>query len=119
MFSQSLGGEQWLPREPRPRNTSVPSCRSSQVGGLCRETLLVSSRLGGGAATGHLMTEHREGERETASKHAIRLGVLCPEDPVQSLLDIRKTPQEGSAHGWPVRRQARSLPSAVTRRQSA
>ena len=33
---------------------SVPSCRSSQSSGLCPKTLLVSVRLGGGAATGAL-----------------------------------------------------------------
>ena len=35
--------------------------------GLCPKTLLVSARLGGGAATGHLVTHHQEDERERRS----------------------------------------------------
>src|SRR5262245_61468580 len=30
MFSPPLRGEQWFSQKPRPRNTCVPSCRSSQ-----------------------------------------------------------------------------------------
>jgi len=52
--------------------------------GLCRETLLVSSRLGGGAATMNLVTHHQADERESQSNHAIRLGALRPDGPVQS-----------------------------------
>jgi len=59
------------------------------------------------------MTHHQDGERERLSNHAMRLGVLRPEGPAQSVLYIRKTHAEGSAHWWPVRRQARALPSAA------
>jgi hypothetical protein len=112
-------GKQWHSQIPRPRNTSVPSSRSSQSSGLCRETLLVSSRLGGGAATGHLVTNHQGDERERQSNHCLRLGAFCPDVPAQSVLYIRKTHHEGSAHWWPVRQRALALPSGVTRSQSA
>lgn len=52
--------------------------------GLCRETLLVSLRLGGGAATGHLVTEHQESERERRSNQTVRLRVCSPDIPAQS-----------------------------------
>ena len=86
MFSYSVSGEQWPPQMPRPRNTSVPLSRSSQVGGLCRETLLVSGRLGEGAATRHSMTSHKEDERESASNHGLWLQALWPETSSQSRL---------------------------------
>ena len=112
-------GKQWRPQTPRPRNSSVPSSRSSQSSGLCQKTLLVSSRLGGGAATGHLVTSHQGDERERQSNHCLRLGAFCPDVPAQSVLYIRKTHHEGSAHWWPVRQRALALPSGVTRSQSA
>ncbi len=62
-----------------------------------------------------LVTDHQADEQERPSNHAVRLGAFRPEGPAQSVLYIRKTPQQGSALWWPVRRQARSLPSAVTR----
>ena len=86
MFSYSLRGEQWSPQRPRPRNTCVPSCRSSQSDGLCPETFPVSVRLGGGAATRRLMTSHQEDERERASNHGLWLRALCPATPLQSML---------------------------------
>jgi hypothetical protein len=81
-------GKQWPPQEPRPRNSSVPSSRSSQSSGLCLKTLLVSLRLGGGAATGDLVTDHQEGERERRSNQTVRLRVLGPDAPAQSALYI-------------------------------
>ena len=86
--------------------------------GLCRETLLVSVELGGGAATGALVTEHQEGERERRSNQRQGLRAYGPDAPAQSALYIRKEHQEGSALCRPVRRQAPSLPSRVTRSQS-
>jgi hypothetical protein len=41
--------------------------------GLCPKTLLVSVRLGGGAATGHVVTKHQAGERERQSNQTVRL----------------------------------------------
>ena len=68
-------GKPELPRRLRPRNSFVPSSRSSQGNELCPKTLLVSLRLGGGAATGDLVIRHQEGERERQSKQTVRL--LC------------------------------------------
>src|SRR5262245_58956420 len=93
MFSYSWIGEQRCPRTPRPRNSSVPSCRSSQNGGLCRKTRLVSSRLGGGATTGPLGSEHQGDERERGSN--------------------QKEHRAGSIRCRPVRRQAPSLPQGL------
>ena len=90
MFSYSLRGEQWHPQRPRPRNTSVPSSRSSQVGGLCPKTLLVSFRLGEGAVTRRLMTSHQGDERESASNHGLWLQALWPETSSQSMLYIKE-----------------------------
>ena len=73
--------KQWRPQAPRPRNSSVPSCRSSQSSGLSPKTLLVSLRLGGGAATVHLVTDHQAGERERRSNQTVRLRVLGPDVP--------------------------------------
>jgi hypothetical protein len=77
-------GQPWPPQAPRPRNSSVPACRSAQSSGLCPQPRLVSLRLGGGAAPGHWVTEHPEGERERRSKPTVRLRVLGPEVPPQS-----------------------------------
>jgi hypothetical protein len=55
---------------------------------LCRETLLVSLRLGGGAATGHVVTDHQEDERERRSNQTVRLRVCSPDIPAQSVLYI-------------------------------
>ena len=83
-------GKQWHPQAPRPRNSSVPSCRSSQSSGLCPKTLLVSVRLGGGAATGHLVTHHQEDEQERQSNQTLGSGSCSPDIPSQSMLYIRK-----------------------------
>jgi hypothetical protein len=115
----SLRGEQWHSQVPRPRNSSVPSSRFRQSSGLCPETLLVSAELGGGAATGHLVTTHQGSEREGRSTHSLRLRVCGPAAPSQSTRYIRKAQQEGSTLWRPGRRSAPSLPSAVTRSQSA
>jgi hypothetical protein len=58
--------------------------------GLYPKTLLVSSRLGGGAATGHLVTEHQESEQERRSKQTVRLRVCRPAAPLQSVLYIEE-----------------------------
>jgi hypothetical protein len=63
----------------------------------------VSLRLGGGAATGHWGTDHQEGERESWSNQTVRLRVLGPDAPVQSLLYRRKAHAEGSPLCGPVR----------------
>jgi hypothetical protein len=89
-------GKQWHSQTPRPRNSCVPSSRSSQYSGLCRETLLVSSRLGGGAATGHLMTHHQEDEQERRSNQNLRLRVCRPDIPSQSVLYISGRNIEGA-----------------------
>ena len=107
------------PQAPRPRNSSVPSSRSSQSSGLCPKTLLVSVRLGGGAATRRLVTDHQKSEQERRSNQTVRLRALGPDALSQSGLYIRKQHHAGFARCRPVRRQAPSLPSGVTRRQSA
>ena len=56
--------------------------------GVCPQTLLVSGRLGGGAATGDLVTESQEDERKRGSNHTVRLRGLCPDVPAQSVLYI-------------------------------
>src|SRR3989454_12641549 len=94
-------GKQWHPQAPRPRNSSVPSSRSSQSSGLCPKTLLVSVRLGGGAATRRLVTDHQESEQERRSNQTVRLRALGPEAPAQSGLYIRKERQEGFTQGRP------------------
>src|SRR5258706_10368473 len=96
-------GKQWRPQAARPRNSSVPSSRSFQSSGLCPKTLLVSARLGGGAATGHLVTHHQESEQERRSTQTVRLRVLGPDAPAQSVLSIRKEQEEGSPLWGPVR----------------
>jgi hypothetical protein len=74
MFLWSMfHGKQWHPQVSRPRNSSVPASRFWQSSGLCRETRLVSVELGGGAATGHLVTHHQESARERQSKHSLGL----------------------------------------------
>jgi hypothetical protein len=97
MVSHSLRGEPWLPQDPRPRNTWVSSCRSSQGEGWCRETLLGSARRGGGAATRRLMTSHQQEERERPSNHGLRLRARCPATPSQSVLYRREQSAKGSA----------------------
>src|SRR6266478_9130331 len=114
MFSYAWIGEQQCPQTLRPRSSSVPSSRSFQSGGLCPKTLLVSPRLGGGAATGPLVTAHQADERERQSNQSLRLRAFRPATPSQSMLYIRKESAEGSALSEPVRRWALSLSSAVT-----
>jgi hypothetical protein len=74
MFRRTMfHGKQWRPQAPRPRNSAVPSSRFCQRSRLCPKTLLVSIELGGGAATGHLVTDHQDGERERRSNHGVWL----------------------------------------------
>src|SRR5262249_60335221 len=87
--------------------------------GVCHTTLLVRVRFGGGAATADLVTGHQEGERERRSNQTVRLRGLRPDVPVQSMRYIRKEHQKGSPLCGLVRPRAPSLPSTVTRRQSA
>ena len=54
--------------------------------GLCPQTLLVSSRLGGGAATRHLVTHHQGGERERPSNQHVRLRAFRLATLAQSVL---------------------------------
>ncbi len=61
---------------------------------LCRKTLLVSSRLDGGAATGPLVMHHQDDERERLSNQAMRLRAFRPATPSQSLLYIRRSRQK-------------------------
>jgi hypothetical protein len=62
-----------------------------------------------------LVTDHQEDEQERPSNHSLRLRVCRPDIPAQSVLYIRKEHRGGSTLCGPVRRRARSLPSAVTR----
>jgi hypothetical protein len=55
---------------------------------LCPKTLLVSVRLGGGAAPGHLVTHHQEDEQERRSNQRQGLRVCGPDVPSQSVLYI-------------------------------
>jgi hypothetical protein len=97
-----------------------PHAALLNASGLCPQTLLGSARLGGGAATGHLVTMHQGGERERGSNQTVRLRGFCPDVPAQPVLDIhlRKEHRAGSPLCGPVRRWAPSLPSAVTQSQS-
>src|SRR2546426_11846968 len=112
-------GKQWHPQAPRPRNSSVPSSRSSQSSGLCPKTLLVSIRLGGGAATGELVKDHHEGEQERQSNQTVGLRALGQEDLSQSELYIRKKHRAGSALCGPVRPCALYHPTAVSQFHNA
>ena len=58
-----------------------PHPGSVNTGGLCRETLLVRVELGGGAATGDLVTDHQAGERERQSNQSQGLRALGPDAP--------------------------------------
>ena len=59
-----------------------------KASGLCPKTLPVSGRLGGGAATGHLVTDHQADERERRSHQRHGLRVCSPAVPAQSVLSI-------------------------------
>src|SRR5262245_65324676 len=65
-----------------------PRAGPVNASGLCHETLLVSVELGGGAAMGHLVTHHQEGERERQSNQTVGLWVCSPAAPSQSALYI-------------------------------
>src|SRR5829696_1833186 len=91
---------------------------SSLWGSYVLETLLVSFRLGGGAAATDLGTPHQTDERERQSNRSLGLRAFRPATPAQSVLYIRKESAAGSALYEPVRPRALSLPSAVTRSQS-
>jgi hypothetical protein len=81
-----LCGKQW-PRRGHVRETLVsPHAGPLNTSGLCPQTLLVSARLGGGAATGPLVTDHQADERERPSNQSVRLRGYRPDVPVQSVL---------------------------------
>ena len=117
-FGETGSRETVVPGELRPRNSSVPSSRSSRSSGLCPKTLLVSFRHGEGAAATDFVTNHQGGERERQSNRSLRLRAFRPATPAQSMLYIRKESAKGSALYEPVRRWALSLPSVVTWSQS-
>jgi hypothetical protein len=75
---------------PRTRhareNLPCPHAGPVTASGLCQETRLVSVALGGGAATGSLVTPHQDGERERQAKQTVGLRALGPEAPAQSAL---------------------------------
>ena len=99
MFSYSLYAENSSARRHHALETLLyPHAGLLNTSGLCPKTLLVSLRLGRGAATEDLATRHQVDEREIQSNQTVRLGVFRPEGPAQSVLYIRKTHPEGSAH---------------------
>jgi hypothetical protein len=120
-YSLTLCVENSGPRKGHARETLLyPPPGLLNGSGLCPKTLLVSLRLGGGAATRHWVTSHQGGERERRSHQSQGLRALGPE--VLLTVDavyIRKEHHAGSTRCRPVRRQAPSLPSAVTPKQSA
>ena len=60
----------------------------SMPAGCVMKTRLGRVALGGGAATGHLVTDHQESERERRSNQTVRLRVCSPDIPAQSVLYI-------------------------------
>ena len=121
MFRWSMfHGNQGHSQTSRPRNAFVPSCRSSQERGLCPQTLLVRSRLGGGATTRHWGTAHQADEQERRSHQPPGLRALGAAVPhTVGAVYIRTEHQVSSTRRRPVRRPAPSLPSAVTQQQTA
>jgi hypothetical protein len=67
-----------------------PHAGPLNASGLCRETLLVSVELGGGAATGPLVTDHQADERERRSNQNLGLGAFRPDVPSQSVLYLAR-----------------------------
>ena len=68
----------------------------------------------------HLVTEHQEDEQERGSNQPHGLRALGPDVPhTVCAVSIRKEHQVSSTRRRPVRRQAPSLPSAVTQKQNA
>ena len=108
-------------RRGHARDTlQCPHAGPVNASGWCPKTLLVSGRRGGGAAPGHVVTQHPGGEpeRESTQPHGRR--ALGPEAPRTVRAGYRRQePQAGSPRWRPVRRQARSLRSAVRQKQSA
>ena len=88
----NVSGEQYATGNSGPRKGHAletllyPHSGPFNASGLCPKTLLVSLRLGGGAATGHLVTEHQEDERERQSNQTVRLRGFRPDAPAQSVL---------------------------------
>jgi hypothetical protein len=77
------------PRKGHALETLVfPHSGPLKASGLCSKTLLVRVRLGGGAATRNLGTDHQGGEQERQSKQTVRLRVFRPDTPSQSVLYI-------------------------------
>ena len=76
-------------RRPHALETLLcPHTGLLNASGLCLKTLLVSLRLGGGAATRPLMTSHQEGEQERQSNQAMWLRALRLATLLQSMLYI-------------------------------
>src|SRR5262245_65928442 len=96
------------------RNSSVPSCRSSRSSGLCPKTLLVSSRLGGGAPATALVMPHQAGERERQSNRGLVLRAFCPATPAQYTLYRKKEGGKGSVWNGQVKAKGRDRNEEVT-----
>jgi len=86
----SLCAQNSGPRKDHVLETLLGPCPGLlNASGLCPKTLLVSVRLGGGAATGRLVTPHQEGERERPSNQPEGSGPDIHDAPSQSGLYIR------------------------------
>ena len=105
-------GDQWPPSRPRPRTASVSSGRAAQSRGWWPQTLLVRARRGGGAATGHGVTEPQAEEQQRGATQPHGLRALGPAVlHTVGAVALRKEPQVSSPRCRPVRRQAPALPS--------
>ena len=86
-YSLTCGVENSGPRKGHALETLVcPRAGLLNASGLCPQTLLVSSRLGGGAATRHLVTHHQGDERERPSNQHVRLRAFRLATLAQSVL---------------------------------
>ena len=89
MFSSSFCTENSGARRHHALETlQCPHAGLLNTRGLCPKTLLVSLRLGEGAATRDLVTHHQEDERERRSNQTVRLRGVRPDTPAQSVLYI-------------------------------
>ena len=114
-----LCGKQWPPQGPRPRNSSVPSCRSTQYqrGGSADPPRECQTRGRGSHRTLGVGSPSR-GARETVQSIGAAPGLSSRCSRTGRAVDIRKEHHAGSPLWWPVRPWALSLSSAVTRQQS-